>query len=75
FMERIRNFIPILIPLLVNTIRRTYEIADAMEIRAFGASLRRTSFKQLRFRRGDYLLCLFSVILMILGVYLKLINI
>ncbi|MEM2821010.1 MAG: energy-coupling factor transporter transmembrane component T, partial [Thermoproteota archaeon] len=37
FRTKIRNLMPILIPLLVGTIRRTYEIADAMEVKAFGA--------------------------------------
>ncbi|MEM3712032.1 MAG: energy-coupling factor transporter transmembrane component T [Thermoproteota archaeon] len=72
FRTRIRNLMPILIPLLVGTIRRTYEIADAMEARAFGASSRRTSYKPLKFKKGDYFLCLVSVILVLIIVYLKL---
>lgn len=72
FRTRIRNLMPILIPLLVGTIRRTYEIADAMEVRAFGASPKRTSYKLLKFKKGDYFLCLVSTILVLLIIYLKL---
>ncbi|MEM3648687.1 MAG: energy-coupling factor transporter transmembrane component T, partial [Thermoproteota archaeon] len=75
FRNRIRNLMPILIPLLVGTIRRTYEIADAMEVRAFGASPRRTTYKPLKLKRGDYAVCLASIILVPAAVYLKLLGI
>jgi energy-coupling factor transport system permease protein len=43
FTKRIRNYIPILIPLIVSAIRRSLELAEAMETRAFGAKKQRTS--------------------------------
>ena len=36
FLKRIRNYIPILIPLIVGAIRRSLELAEAMEARGFG---------------------------------------
>lgn len=36
FMKRIRNYIPILIPLIVSAIRRSLELAEAMESRGWG---------------------------------------
>ncbi len=73
FRNRIRNLMPVLIPLLVGTIRRTYEIADAMEVRAFGASPKRTTYRPLRLKSGDYLVCVASIILVILALTLKLV--
>lgn len=75
FKQRIKNLMPILIPLLVGTIRRTYDIADAMEVRAFGASPKRTSYKPLRFKKGDYLLSIVSIILILIALYLKLLGV
>ncbi|MGB9717602.1 MAG: energy-coupling factor transporter transmembrane component T family protein [Thermoproteota archaeon] len=75
FRNRIRNLMPILIPLLVGTIRRTYEIADAMEVRAFGASPKRTTFKPLRLKGGDYLLFAASIILVAAAACLKLLGV
>jgi len=75
FRSRIRNLMPILIPLLVGTIRRTYEIADAMEVRAFGASPKRTTYKPLRLRSGDCLVCTVSIILVAAAAYLKLLGV
>jgi energy-coupling factor transport system permease protein len=54
FLKRIRNFIPILIPLIVGAIRRSLELAEAMESRAFGAKKERTSLYLLRMRRSDW---------------------
>lgn len=71
FRNRIRNLMPILVPLLVGTIRRTYEIADAMEVRAFGASPKRTTYKPLRLKIGDYVVCAASIALVAVAAYLR----
>ena len=36
FMKRIRNYVPVLIPLIVSAIRRSLELAEAMEITCMG---------------------------------------
>jgi len=41
--QRVRNYIPVLIPLIISSFRRAELVADAMESRAFGAAKRRTS--------------------------------
>ena len=53
-MERFRKYIPILTPLIVSAIRRSMELAEAMESRAFGASERRTNLYTLKLRPADY---------------------
>jgi energy-coupling factor transport system permease protein len=73
FRDRIRNLMPILIPLLVGTIRRTYEIADAMEVRAFGASPKRTTYKPLKLKSGDYIVCIASAMLVVSALALKMV--
>ena len=40
-LKRLRNYMPILIPLIVSAIRRSMELAEAMESRAFGAIKKR----------------------------------
>jgi energy-coupling factor transport system permease protein len=69
FMKRIRNYIPILIPLIVSAIRRSLELAEAMESRAWGATKNRTNLYQLRLRRGDYALLALIVGLLAVTVY------
>jgi energy-coupling factor transport system permease protein len=58
FLKRIRNYIPILIPLIISAIRRSVELAEALESRAFGATEKRTVIVRLRMRLADYLVIL-----------------
>ncbi len=71
FLKRIRNYIPILIPLIISAIRRSLELAEAMESRAWGAIEKRTNLYILKMRRSDYLLILFSIIMLIIGIYVR----
>lgn len=66
FLKRIRNYIPILIPLIVSAIRRSLELAEAMESRAWGATSKRTNLYSLELSKWDFFLVI--VILTILAV-------
>jgi energy-coupling factor transport system permease protein len=69
FMKRIRNYVPILIPLIVSAIRRSLELAEAMESRAWGAVKKRTNLYGLRLHRGDFALLAITVTVLALAVY------
>jgi energy-coupling factor transport system permease protein len=71
-MKRIRNYIPVLIPLIVSAIRRSLELAEAMESRAWGASKKRTNLYALKLRAGDYVLLAITIIIIIVAVYARL---
>src|SRR5881296_2669978 len=60
-LRRIRNYIPILIPLLLIAIRRSLELAEALESRGFPGKEGRTSLFQLKLKRGDYAIIGISV--------------
>ena len=69
-IKRIRNYIPILIPLIVNAIRRSLELAEAMESRAWGASDKRTNLYKFSLKRADFILVIVSVLMLILALYI-----
>jgi len=71
-LKRIRNYIPILIPLIVSAIRRSIELAEALESRAFALVSKRQSLIVLRMKRSDYLVTLVSVLLLSLAVWASL---
>jgi len=71
FMKRVRNYIPILIPLIVSAIRRSLELAEAMESRAWGASKKRTNLYVLKMRKGDFMLIIISIILLVTAIYVR----
>ena len=46
-VERVKALIPILIPLLISSVRRAYELAEAMECRCYNGGEGKTRMKQL----------------------------
>jgi energy-coupling factor transport system permease protein len=71
FLKRVRNYIPILIPLIVSAIRRSLELAEAMESRAWGITSKRTNLYVLKIKLGDVVLLALSIVLLVLGVYVR----
>jgi energy-coupling factor transport system permease protein len=72
FMKRIRNYIPVLIPLIVSAIRRSLELAEAMESRAWGATKKRTNLYALKLRRGDFALLAITIGVLAASIYIRL---
>ncbi|MCW3996841.1 MAG: energy-coupling factor transporter transmembrane protein EcfT [Candidatus Bathyarchaeota archaeon] len=68
-LKRIRNYIPILIPLIVSAIRRSLELAEAMESRAWGAAKKRTNLYSLKLHKGDFALLAITIGILALAVY------
>lgn len=72
--QRARRLVPVMIPLFVSAFKRADELALAMEARGYSPGAPRTSYRQLRWRKGDYwslgLMMLATVILFALRIYL-----
>jgi energy-coupling factor transport system permease protein len=69
FLKRIRNMIPVLIPLVVNSVIRSGELAEAMESRAYGSVPRPTSLIEYRASVGDRAVAVIAVALFTVGAY------
>lgn len=54
-VKKIRNIVPILIPLFINSFRRADELAIAMESRCFQSSEDRFKFRVLKFSKNDFI--------------------
>jgi len=72
FLKRIRNYIPILIPLIVSAIRRSLELAEAMESRAWGATKNRTNLYVLKMHKGDVALIAITIAIVATAAYVRL---
>jgi energy-coupling factor transport system permease protein len=68
-IKRVRNMIPILIPLVVNSVVRSGELAEAMESRAYGAVPRPTSLVEYRASYVDKLVAVAAVAVFVLAAY------
>jgi energy-coupling factor transport system permease protein len=63
-VKRVRNMVPILIPLVVNSVIRSGELAEAMESRAYGSTPKPTSLYGLRMRWYDAAVSLGGLLLL-----------
>jgi energy-coupling factor transport system permease protein len=61
--QRIKALIPILIPLFISAVRRSYELAEAMECRCYNGGEGRKRMKQLTFKLEDYIAFLLGLLL------------
>ncbi len=55
-IQRIKALIPILIPLLISSVRRAYELAEAMECRCYNGGEGKTRMKQLKMKGLDFII-------------------
>jgi energy-coupling factor transport system permease protein len=67
--RRVRNMIPVLIPLVVNSVVRSGELAEAMESRAYGAVPKPTSLVEYHASAADKAVAVATVALFALGAY------
>jgi len=70
-VARVRNYVPVLVPLIIGAIRRSLELADAMEVKAFNAKEKRTSLISLEMGSKDYIVLIASVACLILIIYVR----
>ena len=70
-IRRIRNYIPILIPVFIRSFTRSIELAEAMEARGYGASEKRTSIYELYMKRSDYTIASILLCILALSILLR----
>lgn len=61
--DKIKAVIPILIPLLISSVRRAYDLAEAMESRCYNGGEGRTRLKQLKFTALDVYALIIGVVM------------
>lgn len=71
-LERVKKYIPLLIPVFISTIRNTNVFGMALESKGFGAREDRTFYLKLEMRLPDYFVLVFGVILCVLAIILDL---
>ena len=64
FTQRAKALVPVFIPLIVNSFRRAYELAFAMECRCYTGDNKRTRMKEMKFSARD-IVSFFVVLLLV----------
>lgn len=67
-IERIKKFMPLLVPVFLSTIRNTNIFAMALESKGFGAREERTFYLKLEMRTADYLIVGFGILFTVASV-------
>ena len=70
-ITRLRRYIPILVPLMVNVLRRSYELAEAIEVKCFGAKKNRTYLKELKMTTKDWITLSASIVLFTVAICIR----
>ena len=59
-VKKVKALLPILIPLLISSVRRAYELAEAMECRCYSGGDGRTKFRIMKYSMKDLLAAVIS---------------
>jgi energy-coupling factor transport system permease protein len=70
-LQRIRNFVPLLIPLFNSSFDRAIDLATAMEARDYRAGEYRTKYRELKWSAWDTLVIITFLILFVIILYLR----
>lgn len=62
-IARTRQLLPVLVPLFINTLRRSEDLIAAMEARGYTGGAERTHYVRLHFRRADFVALMIVVVL------------
>ncbi len=68
--KQIQNLKPLLIPLLMNSIRRAFNVAEALETRAFGLAKNPQPYHPLVFGKKDWIFSFVCIAFLVFGIYL-----
>jgi len=71
FFASILNTVPLIVPVAMNAMLSIYDVADAMELRAFGAEKTRTWYRTVTFKRSDYAAVTILVVMLIVAIFLR----
>jgi energy-coupling factor transport system permease protein len=68
--QRAKSFIPLLLPLLLSAFNRADQLANAMEARGFVVGAKRTSYREISLKRGDYVFIAISLLVSAISLFI-----
>lgn len=68
-IQKIKKFLPLLVPVFISTIRSTNIFGMALESKGFGAREKRTYYLVFNMRTVDYVILVFAIIFVLASIY------
>jgi len=71
FINQIKNLFPLLIPLIICSIRRAFNVAEALESRAFGSKKDRSYYYTIKFTLKDWIFTIYLILFLIVFIFIR----
>jgi energy-coupling factor transport system permease protein len=70
-INQIKNLFPLLVPLIVSSIKRAFNVAEALESRSFGNKKGRTFYYTIRYSLKDWIFSIYLILLLTFLIYIR----
>jgi energy-coupling factor transport system permease protein len=70
-INQIKNLFPLLVPLIVSSIKRAFNVAEALESRAFGSIKNRTYYYSIKYSVKDWMFTIYLFLILIISIYIR----
>jgi len=70
-INQIKNLFPLLVPLIVSSIKRAFNVAEALESRAFGSIKDRTYYYEINYRIKDWIFTVYLFLILCAAIYVR----
>ena len=70
-INQIKNLFPLLVPLIICSIKRAFNVAEALESRAFGSTKDRSYYYTIKYSMKDWLFTIYLFIFLILVIFVR----
>ncbi|MHA1467576.1 MAG: energy-coupling factor transporter transmembrane component T family protein [Promethearchaeota archaeon] len=70
-INQIKNLFPLLVPLIVSSIKRAFNVAEALESRAFGTIKNRTYYYSIKYSVKDWMFTIYLFLILIISIYMR----
>ncbi|MFW9968698.1 MAG: energy-coupling factor transporter transmembrane component T family protein [Candidatus Odinarchaeota archaeon] len=70
-ISQVKNLFPLLIPLIICSIKRAFNVAEALESRAFGSRKQRTYYYTIKYSFKDWIFTLYLLLFLIFIIFIR----
>jgi len=70
-INQIKNLFPLLVPLIISSIKRAFNVAEALESRSFGNKKGRTYYYTIKFSLKDWIFSLYLILFLTFLIYVR----
>ena len=70
-INQIKNLFPLLVPLIVSSIKRAFNVAEALESRAFGTIKNRAYYYSIKYSVKDWIFTVYIFLILIFSIYIR----